>query len=137
MRRAQINYARPGSLPEQIMALWTIFLLGTLWHTQLALIPLSHHLSLTELQPDAALQISTVVGFMLVFLSLPMIAMIAAAFSTSRGFRTVHLGLTLAYSLFNLLHLVLDIRMAVPAEQLILMGCLFLIGLLLNGVAYR
>ncbi|NEP17917.1 MAG: hypothetical protein F6J97_13600 [Leptolyngbya sp. SIO4C1] len=27
--------------------------------------------------------------------------------------------------------------MAVPAEQLILMGCLFLIGLLLNGVAYR
>ena len=36
---ARIN---PINYREKIIALWTVFLLGTLFHTQLALIPLFH-----------------------------------------------------------------------------------------------
>jgi hypothetical protein len=34
------------SFAVKIIALWTVFLLGTLFHTQLALMPLFHGLSL-------------------------------------------------------------------------------------------
>ncbi|MEO0456656.1 MAG: hypothetical protein AAF152_08740 [Cyanobacteria bacterium P01_A01_bin.114] len=123
-------------LSGKIMALWTIFLLGTLFYNQLTLRPAFHALSLAE-SPTSPITMGAIMGFMLIFFTLPMLVVIAAAFSPSRRFRGIHFGFTLIYSAFNLLHFAIDVWMALPPYQLVLMAFLFIIGLLLNIIAYQ
>ncbi|MEM9163426.1 MAG: hypothetical protein AAGC54_10190 [Cyanobacteria bacterium P01_F01_bin.4] len=133
----RISPKAPGGLPEKIMALWTIFLLGTLFHTQLALMPLFHNLSVAESHAHSYITMGAIMWFMLIFFTLPMVAVIAAAFGPSRRFRAIHFGFTLVYTVFNLLHFVMDVWVTVPPYQLVLMAFLFVIGVLLNAVAYQ
>ncbi|MEO1068026.1 MAG: hypothetical protein AAFW95_02755 [Cyanobacteria bacterium J06638_6] len=121
----------------RIIALWTVFLLGTLFHTQLALMPLFHGLSVVESHTHNYVSVNTVMWFMLVFFCLPLLAIAGCAFYSSRQFRQLHFGMTLVYTLLNLLHFVLDSLIAVPGYQLVLMALLFGVGLLLNIVAYQ
>ena len=67
-----INY------PEKIIALWAVFLLGTLFHTQLALIPLFHGIDVAIMshhhQETATLaEITPILWGMLWFFILPML----------------------------------------------------------------
>jgi len=121
----------------EITALWTVFLLGTLFHTQLALMPLFHGLSVVESHAHDYVSISAVMWFMLIFFSLPLLAILGCAFYPSRQFRRFHFGMTLVYTVLNLLHFVLDSIIAVSSYQLVLMALLFGVGLLLNFVAYQ
>ncbi|MBE7385672.1 MAG: hypothetical protein F6J95_030300 [Leptolyngbya sp. SIO1E4] len=126
-----------NNFTAKIAALWTVFLLGTLFHTQLALMPLFHGLSVVESHAHDYISVTVVMWFMLIFFSLPLLAIVGCVFHPSLLFRKLHFGMTLIYTVLNLLHFVLDSLIAVPSYQLILMVFLFCVGLLLNLVAYQ
>lgn len=121
----------------KISALWTVFLLGIVFHTQLALMPLFHGLSVTESHAHGLISVNAVMWFMLIFFCLPMLAIIGCTFYGSLGFRRLHFAITLVYTVLNILHLVFDSLIAVPGYQLVLMGWLLGVGLLLNLVSYQ
>ncbi len=93
--------------PERINALWTVFLLGTLFHTDLGLMPLFHGQSVAL--SDAHGTASGILWLMLAFFTLPMIAIIATTFTHSKQYRVIHFGLTILYSVLNFLHVTLDL----------------------------
>jgi len=133
----RVNY------PEKIIALWTVFLLGTLFHTQLALIPLFHGIDVAIMshhhQETATIaEITPILWGMLLFFILPMLAIIAIAFYRFKRWRVFHFGFTLLYSVLNLAHLVADLVVdPIAWYQIALMLLLFLVGILLNIVSYQ
>jgi hypothetical protein len=124
---------------EKIIALWTTFLLGTLFHTQLGLMPIFHGLSVLESQPAAKLSdISGILWLMLVFFTLPLLAIIATTYTNAKRYRVLHFALTVFYSIMNLFHVVADLFVQpILWYQITLMVILFLIGLLLNLVSFQ
>jgi hypothetical protein len=124
-----------GNYPQKISALWTSFLLGTLFHTDLGLMPLFHDLEVE--QSHATGDLNAIFGFMLLFFVLPMLTIIFPAFTDAKPYRTFHFGLSIAYSLMNLGHLIADIVVLAPWYQLVLMSLLLLIGLLINLVSFQ
>lgn len=127
------------SYREKIIALWITFLLGLLFHTQLALMPLFHGLSVVESQQATTIKdISVIMWLMLGFFVLPMLAIVATIFFDSKRYRVIHFILTLFYSVMNLIHLVSDLLVQpILWYQITLMVLLLLLGLLLNLVAYQ
>ncbi|WP_024544538.1 hypothetical protein [Picosynechococcus sp. NKBG15041c] len=119
----------------QINALWTAFLLGTLFHTDLGLMPLFHDMAVEH--SHAGENLDAVFGFMLFFFAIPMVLIILTTFTQSIGFQRSHFGITVVYSVLNLGHLIADIAVSAPWYQLILMVLLLAIGLLLNLVSFK
>jgi hypothetical protein len=124
-----------GNYGAKIATLWTSFLLGTLFHTDLALMPLFHDLPLQH--SEAPGNVNNIFGFMLLFFLIPMVAIVLPTFTAARVYRQFHFGLTMVYTIFNLAHLIADIAVKAPWYQLILMAILFVIGLVLNLVSYQ
>lgn len=124
---------------ERIITLWAVFLLGTLFHTQLGLMPLFHGLSVIESQKATTINdISGIMWLMLGFFVLPMLAIILTIFTDSKRYRIIHFGLTVFYSIMNLLHVILDLFVQpVLWYQIALMVLLFFVGLLLNITAFK
>lgn len=126
-----------GDDRQKIIALWTAFLLGMLFHTQLALMPLFHGLSVAHSYNQAYLPLTTIFWLMLGVFGIAMAAIIATAFVNGQRYKTLHFALTLLYTVINISHLVLDLIVRVPSYQLCLMGYLLFMGLLLNVVAFH
>jgi len=128
---------------EKIIALWVVFLLGTLFHTQLALIPLFHGIDVAIMshhhQETATLaEITPILWVMLLFFVLPMLAIVATAFYKFKRWRPLHFGFTVLYSVLNFAHLVADLLVdPIAWYQIVLMLLLFLVGILLNIVSYQ
>lgn len=128
---------------EKIITLWIVFLVGTLFHTQLGLMPLFHGIDVAMMghyqQETATLaEITPILWGMLMFFSLPMLAIIATAFYESKRYRLFHFGLTLVYTVLNFIHAIADLLVTPIAwYQITLMILLLLIGILLNLVAYQ
>lgn len=131
-----MNKSILNNLAFKITALWVAFLLGTLFHTQLALMPLFHGINVAESETHSFVNMSFVMWFMLIFFSLPLLAIVGCAFSPALRFYKIHFVMSLIYTALNLAHLVVDTIIAVPSYQLVLMVLLLLIGLLLNLVGY-
>ena len=75
---------------------------------------------------------------MLLFFMIPIFAMIGTVFTNSKRFRVGHFGLTIIYSILNFIHITADLFVTPIAwYQITLMMILFLIGLLLNVVAFQ
>ncbi|WP_322742252.1 hypothetical protein [Gloeocapsopsis crepidinum] len=126
------------SYQEKIIALWTVFLLGTLFHTQLGLMPLFHGQDIAIADIHNNLNIAYILWGMLGFFVLPMFAIIVMAFNDSKRYRVIHLSLTIFYTVLNFLHVVLDLEVTPIAwYQIALMIVLFFIGLLLNIVSLQ
>jgi hypothetical protein len=129
------------TLQEKIIVLWTVFLLGTLFHTQLGLMPLFHGINIAKASEQGTTniaEIANILWLMLAFFTIPMAAMTATAFSNTKRYRTFHFGLTAIYSVLNLLHLILDLMVKpIVWSQITLMFILLIIGLLLNVVAWQ
>lgn len=127
-------------LTQQMMALWIVFLLGLLFHTQLALMPLFHGLGVFAPHGHVAASmadIEPVLWGMLAFFILPLLAILAMALQPSRSVCYAHFGLTLVYTLLNLGHLTADLVIPPVAwYQIVLMVLLVGVGLLLNYTAY-
>lgn len=129
------------TLQEKIIVLWAVFLLGTLFHTQLGLIPLFHGINIARANAPSATnvnEITSILWGMLAFFAIPMLAIIVTAFTSSKRYRIFHFGLTVVYSVLNLLHVILDLMVKpIVWSQISLMIILFIIGLLLNLVAWQ
>jgi hypothetical protein len=131
-----MNKSIRNNLAFKITALWTVFLLGTLFHTQLALMPLFHGVNVAQSHTHGYVSMDFVMWFMLIFFVLPLWAIVGCAFSPNLRFYRLHFVMSLVYTVLNLAHLVVDVIIAVPGYQLVLMLLLLLIGLLINWVAY-
>jgi hypothetical protein len=94
---------------EKIITLWIVFLLGLLFHAQLGLMPLFHNLSVAESSAQSATEIAPIMWLMLGFFTLPIVAIMATAFTDSHRYRTLHFGLTIVYSALNFFHVVADL----------------------------
>lgn len=122
----------------KIIALWSTFLLGLLFHTQLGLMPLFHGLSVTASNAQNMSEIAPIMWLMLAFFALPMAAIIATAFTEAKIYRNIHFGFTILYTILNFSHLGADLAVQPIAwYQIALMVILFGIGLLLNFVAWQ
>ncbi len=126
-----------GDYRQKIIALWAAFLLGMLFHTQLALMPLFHGLSVAHSHTHDYLQLTAIFWLMLGVFGMAMAAMIATALVSGQRYKTLHFGLTLLYTIINGCHLALDAIVGVPSYQLCLMAYLLIIGLILNVVSYQ
>lgn len=123
---------------HQIINLWTVFLLGMLFHTDLGLMPLFHDISVVEFHGQTMADIAPIMWLMLLFFILPLFAILALSFGQSRKLRQVHFGLTVLYSFLNLAHLMADLALEeIIWYQIFLMVFLVLIGLLLNIVSWQ
>lgn len=124
------------SYQTKIITLWTTFLLGTLFHTQLGLMPLFHGQAIAHSHDTG--DISWILWLMLLFFIIPVFAMIGTIFTQHRGFRIGHFWLTIVYSLLNFSHITADLFVTPIAwYQIALMVIVFLIGLLLNLVSFQ
>jgi hypothetical protein len=129
------------TLQEKIIVLWAVFLLGTLFHTQLGLIPLFHGINIARANVPSGTNVNEIADIlwgMLAFFAIPMLAIIVTAFTSSKRYRVFHFGLTIVYSVLNLLHVIFDLMVKpIVWSQISLMIILFIIGLLLNLVAWQ
>ena len=75
---------------QKIIALWTVFLLGTLFHTQLALMPLFHDVSVAHTHAHGTAELAPILWGMLVFFMVPMVLIVATAFNHSKRYRAFH-----------------------------------------------
>ena len=130
----------PVDRRQQITALWTVFLLGLLFHTQLGLIPLFHGIDVAHehLHDIDSASLSLILWLMLGFFLLPLMAIVGTVFLNSIQFRRAHFTVTVVYSVMNLLHVIADLQVH-PIEwfQILLMVFLLSIGLLLNAVSFK
>ncbi len=127
--------------PLQIIAFWTSFLLGTLFHTLLGLMPLFHGRPVVIEKALSDAQLGQVFWGMQIFFLLPMLAIVATSFHPGRAFRRGHYWVTILYSVMNLAHLIADlvVRQAVQSLywlQVFLMAVLFGLGLGLNRISW-
>jgi hypothetical protein len=130
----------PHNYQQKITSLWNVFLLGTLFHTQLGLMPLFHGLSIAHpnLHAHELKDISSILWLMLLFFTLPILAIIGVNFTNYRKYKIAHFCLTILYSVLNFIHLKMDLGVKpIIWSQITLMLILFLIGLLLNLVSYQ
>ncbi len=120
----------------KIITLWTTFLLGLLFHTQLGLMPLFHGQEIAHSHDTS--DITWILWLMLLFFLIPMFAMIGTIFTQSKRFRLGHFWLTVIYSVLNFSHITADLFVTPIAwYQILLMVILFVIGLLLNIVSWQ
>jgi hypothetical protein len=121
---------------NQIVALWTAFLLALLFHTDLGLMPLFHGQSIAHSHDTN--DIGWILWLMLAFFVPPLLAIILPTFTDSKRYRTGHFWLTIIYSVLNLAHLIADLLVTPIAwYQIALMTILVLIGMVLNLISYR
>jgi hypothetical protein len=122
----------------KIITLWAVFLLGTVFHAQLGLMPLFHGKSIVEIGANPAADIDWIMWLMLGFFTLPMFAMVATSLTEIQPYRKAHFYLTAFYTIMNFLHIVFDL-MVTPIfwYQIALMVILFANGILLNVVSYQ
>lgn len=128
------------AIQEKIIILWVVFLLGTLFHTQLGLMPLFHGIDIASNAPATTniSEIANILWGMLAFFAVPMLAIVATALTNSQRYRVFHFGLTIVYSVLNFLHVIFDLMVKpIVWSQITLMVILFVIGLLLNLVAWQ
>ncbi|ACK72937.1 conserved hypothetical protein [Gloeothece citriformis PCC 7424] len=123
-------------ISDKINSLWITFLLGTLFHTQLGLMPLFHGQNIAHSHETGS--IDWILWLMLLFFIVPSLAIISNLFSESYQYRVFHFWLTVVYSVLNFIHLVMDLFVSPIAwYQIALMAVLLGIGLILNVVSYQ
>ena len=121
-----------------------------LFHVDLGLMPLFHGISPQIKGQVADSQLPGLFATMLGYFLVPLAAVVGIAYACSNPstrqltapkrrppWRRIHFGLSVIYSLSNMVHLVADIL--VPdsrADQVVLMGVMVAIGLLINREAW-
>jgi hypothetical protein len=129
----------------RLRSLWLSWLLAMLFHVDLGLMPLFHGISPQIKGQVADSQLPGLFATMLGYFLVPLAAVVGIAYACSNPtkkrrsgpWRRIHFGVSVIYSLSNMVHLVADIL--VPdsrADQVVLMGVMVAIGLLINREAW-
>ena len=134
----------------RLRSLWLSWLLAMLFHVDLGLMPLFHGISPQIKGQVADSQLPGLFATMLGYFLVPLAAVVGIAYASSNPtnrqltapkrrqlWRLAHFGLSVVYSLSNMVHLAADIL--VPdsrADQVVLMGVMVAVGLLINREAW-
>lgn len=122
----------------RLRSLWIAWLLATLFHVELGLMPLFHGHSADIHSSLADRWLPLLFDAMAVYFVVPLLALLLIAYEASGGrpwrrWRWLHLGLSLAYTLTNIPHLLADLLVpGARVDQVGLMVVLLLLGLLIN-----
>lgn len=121
----------------KIIALWIVFLFGTVFHTQLALMPLLYGENVV--MPDTQGKMPAFESWlMLGMFVLPAIAIVVTAFNNSRRYRLIHFCLTVLFTVINFIHIVFDLSVQpIVWHQIVSIVLLLVNGLLLNIVSLQ
>lgn len=121
----------------KIIALWIIFLFGTIFHAQLALMPLLYGENV--MMPDTQGKMPAFESWLMLGLFvLPAIAIVLTAFNNSRRYRLIHFCVTVLFTAINFGHIVFDLSVQQIAwHQIVLIFFLFVNGLVLNIISLR
>ncbi|MBD2309238.1 hypothetical protein H6G17_27655 [Chroococcidiopsis sp. FACHB-1243] len=121
----------------KIIALWIVFLFGTVFHTQLALMPLLYGENV--MMPDTQGKMPAFESWlMLGMFVLPAIAIVVTAFNNSRRYRFIHFCVTVLFTVINFIHIVFDLSVqSIVWHQIVSIVFLFVNGLLLNIVSLQ
>jgi uncharacterized protein len=132
MKVKQLNQL---SSQQKIIALWALFLFGMVFHVQLGVMPIFYGQNVA-IPGSHGIAPHQDLWLMLGFYVLPMLAILGTLLTESRSFRLVHFGLTIFYSVMNILHIGFDLTVN-PIEwyQILLVSVVFIIGIVLNFVA--
>lgn len=122
---------------EKIIALWIVFLFGTVFHTQLALMPLLHGENVV--MPNTQGRMPAFESWlMLGFFVLPAIAIVMTAFNNSRRYRLIHFCLTIVFTVVNFIHFGFDLTVQPLAwHQISLIFLILVNSLLLNIISLQ
>ena len=124
--------------PIKLITLWAVFLLGTLFHTHLGLMPLFHNQSVAHSDTQGTGDIAWILWSMLAFFVVPMLLMVATLFTDAKRYRKFHFGISVFYSVLNFFHIVADLLVhPIAWYQIALMVVLFLIGIVINLVSWQ
>lgn len=121
----------------RLIALWAAFLLGLMFHTQLALMPLFHGISVASSHTHEQFPLSAIFWLMLLFFVIPLFSIVLTPFFRHQRGLVLNFALTLVYSVLNLVHFAMDVLVDAPSYQLTLMLILVGIGLGLNVVTFQ
>ena len=121
----------------KLVALWAAFLLGLLFHTQLALMPLFHGETVADSHTHEAFPLSVIFWMMFLFFVIPLLIIALTPFLRHHRGNQLNFGLTVVYSILNISHFGFDIAVGVPSYQLALMAILVGIGGALNLVTFN
>jgi len=134
LERPKLQHTKLGSR-ETLIVLWSVFLFGIIFHSQLAFMPLLYGQGVAMPGSHGVAPLYQL-WLMLGFYIIPMLLIIATAFEDSYFYRNLHYLVTLGYSVLNLLHIVSDLLVS-PVEwyQILLITVIFGNGLLINKVA--
>ena len=126
----------------RLRSLWTAWLLATLFHVELGLMPLFHGHSADIHSSLDDRWLPLLFDAMAVYFVIPLLALVLIAYDASgprprRRWRWLHLGLSLVYTLTNIPHLLADLLLPdARVDQVGLMLVLLLLGLLINREAW-
>lgn len=125
------------SIQVKIIALWSVFLFGMIFHSQLAFMPVLYGENVAMPEYGGKMPLSHS-WLMLGFYAIPMIAIAATTVIDSQPYRIAHFGLTALYSVMNFLHAAMDLKVK-PIEwyQIALMAIVFINGIFLNIFAFQ
>lgn len=125
------------TIQVQIIALWAVFLFGMVFHSQLAMMPMLYGQDVAMPNSTGKMPASHP-WLMLGFYAIPMVVIAATAVTAAQPYRMVHFGLTIIYTLMNLIHGVADLGVK-PIEwfQITLMAIVLINGILLNIFAFQ
>jgi uncharacterized protein len=120
---------------QKIIALWALFLFGMVFHVQLGVMPIFYGQNVS-IPGSHGIAPQQDLWLMLGFYLLPMLAMLGTLLTESRSFRVAHFGLTIFYSVMNVLHIGFDLTVN-PIEwyQILLVSVVFISGIVLNFAA--
>jgi hypothetical protein len=122
---------------EKIIALWIVFLFGTVFHTQLALMPLLHGENVVMPKTQGRMP-AFESWLMLGFFVLPAIAIVMTAFNNSRRYRLIHFCLTIVFTVVNFIHFGFDLTVQTLAwHQISLIFLILVNSLLLNIISLQ
>ncbi len=125
------------SIQAKIIALWAVFLFGTVFHSQLAFMPILYGENVAMPSYKGKMPLSHL-WLMLGFFVIPMVAIFLTVFYVSPMYRMIHFGVTVFYTLMNFVHAAMDLTVR-PIEwyQIALMVIVFINGVALNILAYQ
>lgn len=126
----------------RLRSLWIAWLLATLFHVELGLMPLFHGRSADIHSSLDDRWLPLLFDAMALYFVIPLMAVVLIAYDASgprprRRWRWLHLGLSLIYTLTNIPHLLADLLVPdARVDQVGLMLVLLLLGLLINLEAW-
>jgi len=124
---------------NKIILLWTVFLLGMIFHSLLAIMPVfwGQNIAMSE-EMIAKNPIDSSMRMMLCFFLLPMVIIVQTLFFENKWYKITNFIFTLLFTLMNVWHLIGHFTESpIDPYQIALLTFVLTSGIILNIVSYK